>query len=227
MPGISYAAAGALSGFVVQIYANSLRRIPALRRMPPRPTPPASPRLLFLFPLRLAPLSPRPAELAEGGAATAAEGCDEGSTERPAYWPPKRRAVSCPACAGADRFKYTLRPPYSPPACDPPARRCRAVDRTGIHVREWKLPAKGMRATRRVRMGGNSLAMGGPLCECPPEHPSRAGAENGAESRWPTYLLRSPIGPWEHMILMGIGAYGMDYLGKYTIKAQEVLFAAA
>jgi hypothetical protein len=29
------------------------------------------------------------------------------------------------------------------------------------------------------------------------------------------------------MILMGIGAYGMDYLGKYTIKAQEVLFAAA
>ena len=28
------------------------------------------------------------------------------------------------------------------------------------------------------------------------------------------------------MILMGIGAYGMDYLGKYTIKAQEVLFAA-
>ena len=60
MPGISYAAAGALSGFVVQIYANSLRRIPALRRMPPRPTPPASPRLLFLFPPRLAPLSPGP-----------------------------------------------------------------------------------------------------------------------------------------------------------------------
>ena len=29
------------------------------------------------------------------------------------------------------------------------------------------------------------------------------------------------------MILMGVGAYGMDYLGKYTIKAQEVLFAAA
>jgi len=27
--------------------------------------------------------------------------------------------------------------------------------------------------------------------------------------------------PWEHMILMGVGAYGMDALGKYTIKAQE------
>jgi hypothetical protein len=58
MPGISYAAAGALSGFVVQIYANSLRRIPALRRMPPRPAPPASPRPLFLFCLAWHPSPP-------------------------------------------------------------------------------------------------------------------------------------------------------------------------
>ncbi len=50
MPGISYAAAGALSGFVVQIYANSLRRIPALRRMPPRPARFAAPSLPFLHP---------------------------------------------------------------------------------------------------------------------------------------------------------------------------------
>jgi len=27
--------------------------------------------------------------------------------------------------------------------------------------------------------------------------------------------------PWEHMIMMGIGAYGMNYIGQYTIKAQE------
>ena len=27
--------------------------------------------------------------------------------------------------------------------------------------------------------------------------------------------------PWEHVILMGVGAYTMDYIGKYTIRAQE------
>jgi hypothetical protein len=153
MPGISYAAAGALSGFVVQIYANSLRRIPALRRMPPRPARFAAPSLPFLP--RLAPVSPvsvsqlRPPQL--GG----------GSAEQPAYRPPKRRAVRCPACAGADRFNFKR---ALPP--DPPARRCRAVERTGIHMCEWQPPAKGTRATRRVCMGGSSLAVAGPQCEC-------------------------------------------------------------
>ena len=30
------------------------------------------------------------------------------------------------------------------------------------------------------------------------------------------------VGPWEHMLLMGVGAWTMDYVGKWTIKAQEV-----
>ena len=30
--------------------------------------------------------------------------------------------------------------------------------------------------------------------------------------------VRVCAGPWEHMIMMGIGAYGMNYLGQYTIK---------
>lgn len=33
--------------------------------------------------------------------------------------------------------------------------------------------------------------------------------------------VRVCAGPWEHMIMMGIGAYGMNYIGQYTIKAQE------
>lgn len=33
MPGMSFGAVGAAYGLVVQIYANSLRRVPALRRM--------------------------------------------------------------------------------------------------------------------------------------------------------------------------------------------------
>ena len=30
------------------------------------------------------------------------------------------------------------------------------------------------------------------------------------------------VGPWEHVLLMGVGAWTMDYVGKWTIKAQEV-----
>ena len=30
--------------------------------------------------------------------------------------------------------------------------------------------------------------------------------------------VRVCAGPWEHMIMMGIGAYGMNYIGQYTIK---------
>ena len=77
MPGVSYAAAGALSGFIVQLYANSLRRVPALRRTIPLPArlrrgaaaslPPPS------FSILLAPPPPRSAP-AGAGAATPAPG---------------------------------------------------------------------------------------------------------------------------------------------------------
>ena len=81
----------------------------------------------------------------------------------------------------------------------------------------WAAETGGQRGERKAAPRERMLSAIRPEHTCVPFASSTPGicrADSG--------FVATVAGPWEHMILMGVGAYSMNYVGQYTIRAQEV-----